>query len=426
MRLQLRNLSSLNNFFLKERPIHFVVAFLFLFQTLSFPQQIANYVSNGGFEIVFSCTPPSTWATLSVKDWSSIDTTKSSFFTNHKCMQNIPGGSFQYPKSGNGYIRSTFLCDITICQNNSRAYFRNKLKSTLTLNTTYCVKFYVNILDLSPFGIDAFGANFTDNSIDSISYQFKPLTYLTPQVQNNSGNIITDTSDWVPITGTFIATGIEKYALIGNFKSDANTMTAQIQPTFSYMWCDVNLDHVSCIPIDLPAYAGPDTYVLAGDSVYIGRESDIEIDESCIWYKMTSPTTSISIDTIAGLYVKPASTTTYVVRQQLWCSGVKWDTVVVSLSGVGINELEALQNDISLFPNPASEFIQLQYTMDIESPFNRILFYTSLGQLIREENIAFKGKTVSVPISNLANGVYVLELKNSSGQSIKKRFVLQR
>ncbi|MCU0361068.1 MAG: T9SS type A sorting domain-containing protein [Bacteroidia bacterium] len=183
------------------------------------------------------------------------------------------------------------------------------------------------------------------------------------------------------------------------------------------------VDDVSCIDIDLAAYAGPDTYVVSGGSVYIGRPGDVGIDDACIWYKL--PNTTNSIDTAAGIWVSPTATSTYMVVQDI-CGNIKRDTVVVSLSGVGISELEAIQNDISLFPNPAADQIQLQFSLDISNPFTSLSIFNNFGQLIREDEIAFKHKKASVRIDELDNGVYFFELKNSSGQTVKKRFVVAR
>jgi hypothetical protein len=254
-----------------------------------------------------------------------------------------------------------------------------------------------------------------------------PISYLNPQISISSNIFIQDTAKWNTVSGTFTANGTEEYLILGNFKSDSNTDTIMINPAnLPLKFTDVLYDDVSCIDIDLPAYAGPDKPVILGDSVYIGRERDIEIDESCIWYQMTSPTTSITIDTIAGMWVKPVSTTTYVVRQQLWCSGVKSDTVVVYIDAVGLEEVETYLQDFNLFPNPAADFIKVQYSLDISVPFNGLSIFNNLGQLIREEEITFKNKKVNIPISELDNGVYFLELRNFSGQSVKKRFVVAR
>jgi hypothetical protein len=406
-----------------------IILFGFIVGTNIFRSQgVANYVSNGGFELCAYCT--ATPAIVKPKYWDAIDTTKyfglllSSIIPPYL----VPNNSFasQWPKSGNNYLVSSVLFKPFTPQT-GRGYPRNKLKQKLISGKVYCVKFYYNVTEQSSYGINSLGAFLGDVSTDTISQCMAPISYLNPQISISSNIFIQDTSKWNTVSGTFTANGTEEYLMLGNFKSDSNTDTIMINPAnLPLKFTDVLYDDVSCIDIDLPAYAGPDKPVILGDSVYIGRERDIEIDESCVWYQMTSPTTSITIDTIAGRWVKPASTTTYVVRQQLWCSGVKWDTVVVYIDAVGLEEVETYLQDFSLFPNPAADFIKVQYSLDISVPFNGLSIFNNLGQLIRAEEITFKNKKAHVPITELDNGVYFLELRNSTGQTLKKRFVVAR
>jgi hypothetical protein len=202
---------------------------------------------------------------------------------------------------------------------------RNRLKANLQTGKEYCVKFYVNIRDNASYGIDGMGAFFGDNTLDTIAKTTVPLTYLVPQVQNSAGNIITDTMNWVLITGTFVATGSEKHLIIGNFKSDAATNKTFINPTIlPTIGADVFIDDVSCIPLDLPAYAapGPDIWAVPGTTTYIGRPQDVGIDEACEWFKL--PNTTSVIANVAGLTLTVAAgTETYMVKQDI-CGVIKY------------------------------------------------------------------------------------------------------
>src|SRR5690606_33931533 len=110
---------------------------------------------------------------------------------------------------------------------------------------------------------------------------------LNPQVGNPVGNIIQDTLGWTLIQGKYTAIGSEKYILIGNFRSDSGTNKVFVNPTHSPAeFAQYLIDYVSIIESDLPAFAGRDTFCFAGDSVFIGREPDVGIDEACVWYKL--------------------------------------------------------------------------------------------------------------------------------------------
>lgn len=388
--------------------------------------QVANYVSNGGFEQKINCSVTTT--VFPATNWRWIDSiVYGNVGYNNLCYPNVPYGpfGFQYPKSGGAFAEVQSLCQPTLCPaSNSRGYIRNRLKTNLIAGKTYCVKFYVNIANDSNYGIDGFGAYFGNNSLDTIIYTNKPLTYLVPQVQNSTNNIITDTLNWTLITGTFVATGIEKHMIIGNFKSDAATTKTLINTTYlSNVISEFYLDDASCIPLDLPAYAGPDLWCVPGNSVFIGRQPDVGIDEDCMWYKL--PNTTTAIDTVAGLWVSPIVTTTYIVKQDV-CGVIKWDTVVVHQSGTGINELDVLKDGLTVYPQPAKDEITLSFDLDIANRFRKISIYTTLGQLIREEEIDFKSNQFVLKTTDFNNGVYLFTLKDKSNFHISKRFVIAK
>lgn len=396
--------------------------YLILLLPLINSAQIANYVNNGSFESLNSNSITSLYNTVNY--WQPIDTGKfcDYLITKRSPISNAPGAfGYQYPRTGDNYIGSTFFC--ANCSFNPRGYPRNRLKGFLQSGKTYCVKFHIVNTNNSPFAIENFGAYFGTSQMDTINYCNIPLTYLTPQVINTNG-IITDTMNWVPITGTFVANGNEKYLVLGNFKSDAQTNTLLINPTYSATIVnDVCIDDVSLIDIDLPAYAGSDTWILPGDSVFIGRQPDVGIDEACMWYKM--PNTTTAIDTVAGLWVKPSVTTSYLVRQEI-CGNVKWDLVTVYISATGQLEIEQLTENLKVFPQPAQNEINLKFEIKNPNEFTEVEIFNNLGERVKKQNIEFNNKQSSIKTEDLSEGVYFLSLKNNNGITIKKRFVIVR
>lgn len=399
-------------------------------------QQIANYVSNGSFEDHYSC---SNYAISIAKGWRNLDSAifgNSLFYST--CYPNVPSGglTYQWPRSGLSFAFSSFLCQPPLCSStNNRGYYRNRLKSTLQSGKVYCVTFYVSLSNSATYGIDGVGAYFGNTSIDTITKTEIPLTYLVPQVQNPINNIITDTLNWVSVTGTFVANGTEKYMVIGNFKSDVSTNKVLINPTnLPTIFADFGVDDVSCIPIDLPAYAGPDIWGIPNNTVYIGRQQDVGIDEACMWYKL--PNTTTAIDTSAGITVSVGITTnTYIVRQEI-CGNIKWDTVVVHASGLGNVELEMLNDKLKLYPNPANEILNIEsFTSSSEAYRDaHVEILNSLGQLVQKNELVFKNNATAINTKELANGVYVLKISSvlssphwgDKRRAFSKRFVISR
>ncbi len=399
-----------------------------LFISKSHKAQVVNYVSNGSFEEKYDCSPP--YPLTKAKFWLSIDSNSYIGSYLSKCNSVVPlnGSAYQLPKTGISYAISGWF----LPSSNIRGYPKNRLKKNLQAGKTYCVKFHVNITNKSPYGMDGFGAYFGDGTIDTITKCTVPLTYLNPQVKNPIGNVITDTLNWVPITGTFTANGAEKYLVLGNFLADNAVATASIGgPYYPQLWTDVLIDDVSCIEADAPAYAGPDKYLLAVDSVYIGRERDFAVDPYCVWYQLPNTT---SLDTTSGIWVKPTQTTTYVVQQNLECGSLKWDTVVVRVGYTGLAELSGKWLELSVYPNPADDFIELEikdYRLKINN-FN-LSIINSLGQVIREEELMIKDGKALIDTKELESGVYVIRLVISPDSSfvgvtgtVSKRFVVSR
>jgi hypothetical protein len=403
----------------RVRHIFFFIAFGLSFFFVR-GQQIGNYVNNGSFESLHSFSVTS-WYYNVVKYWEPIDTLKYSYYTATMLppMPNAPGsGGFQYPRTGKTYILSVFFESFpsTII-----GYPRNRLKKKLDKNKVYCARYFVNLTNQSGLAMDGFGICFADSTLDTINYCNQPLTYLNAQIQNPSGNVIFDTLNWVSITGTFVATGREKYMVLGNFKSAALTTTMVADPTWSLnTGSEIGIDDVSCMELNLAAYAGPDHLILTGDSAFIGRQPDWAIDPGCIWYKL--PNMTISLDTISGLWVKPSVTSTYVVRQELDCSSLKWDTVVVTINTnlVDLNKLQRLADNITLAPNPTSGNLKISFYGQTTTDFNSFSIFNSLGQIMRADQLT--GTSVDISTSDLGPGLYEIHFKSQFG-TVTKKFV---
>ena len=429
MKTLLKNWSLPNNVefcFLSKSKMGFLLILFFSFKISN--AQIANYVTNGGFESTIDFNNP--FAEYKAIGWSGIDSLKFSAQLLHMTFGNVPntGVGYQMPKAGKGYVRSQLYCPS--CPTNfKRSNIKNRLKQTLIAGVTYCVKMYVVVEDVAPRGIDAIGLYFGDNTVDTVKFNsHQPLTFLIPQIQNPTGNIITDTMNWVPITGTFVANGTEKFVVVANFKNDAYTNLAVANSTTSGTYSEYFIDNISCIPINLPAFAGGDIWGIPTTTVYLGRQQDVGIDEACMWYKL--PNTTTAIDTAAGTTITVATTTqTYMVKQDI-CGIIKYDTVIVYASATGFSEREKILNSFNIFPNPANNELTISCGIPAKITINHIIICNSIGQSIREEEIDFKNNKVSIKVDDLPNGLYILTLtqnnNNTQPLTISKRFVIVR
>jgi hypothetical protein len=387
--------------------------------------QIANYVINPSFELAHPQATSNPFA--GAQYWMCTDSMKSTLylFTTRPPLSNAPHciSGYQFPRTGDNFALVQFYCHncVSYAQRFSPV---TRLIKTLKTGVTYCGKYYVVNTNYNAIASDSYQMFFGDDSIDTIKVSSGALTYLNPQI-SYTGGIITDTLNWTAISGTFVAKGNEKFLIVGNFKTDAQTNTLALYPTANPMSNDVYIDDVSVFEMDMPAYAGPDKPFFAGDSVFIGIKPEMEFDDYCIWYKLPGVT---PIDTIAGLWVKPTETSTYVVRQQLWCSGVKWDTVVVYKDGVGLEKLKILENELSIYPSPANDFIQVQ--SQNSSSIDQIVSYelfNNLGINVRKEVFGKdQSQSRTISVGGIPAGSYYLKLQTKEGFYVNKPFVIRR
>ncbi|HYV90569.1 MAG TPA: PKD domain-containing protein [Chitinophagales bacterium] len=123
-----------------------------------------------------------------------------------------------YAANGNGYAAIiTGLYDgCPVC----REYIQSSLTSPLVAGTTYLVQMYVRPGDFNKYVVNNEGIYISIAQISQPGNQ--AITGVTPQAE--SATIISDTSQWTLVSGTFVAAGGEQYITIGNFHDNANTL----------------------------------------------------------------------------------------------------------------------------------------------------------------------------------------------------------
>ena len=200
-----------------------IVLFIYLF--ISNLSAQTNLVPNSSFENYTSC-PSTTGEIQKAYPWFTPHFNNSTEDYFNKCdtfdiLASVPrnGFGYQYAHTGDAYAGISLYDD---SKPNYREYIEAPLLVPLTAGKKYCVEFYVasGNTTLISYIIDAIGAYLSKDSIIDTTY--KVLPYVS-QINNPAGNVISDTLNWVKISGEFIAEGGEKFITIGNFKDDAHT-----------------------------------------------------------------------------------------------------------------------------------------------------------------------------------------------------------
>jgi gliding motility-associated-like protein len=200
---------------------------LLLLCSLAFSQE--NLAPNPSFEDISQCPHASTGHIGFLDSWFSPVNTTSDVY--NACDTSLGFGvpvnwvhCYQPARTGDGYLGfQTFTYGIE----RTGEYIEAELKSKLKTNKTYFVEMYVNAANVDNCAIsscysDGVGMVFLDEKYMAF-LDGKEKPPFKADIENPSGNILNDTVNWVRIKGCYLATGQERFILIGNFKKNSET-----------------------------------------------------------------------------------------------------------------------------------------------------------------------------------------------------------
>ncbi|MFZ1694292.1 MAG: hypothetical protein WAT74_13925 [Flavobacteriales bacterium] len=202
-------------------------------------------VPNGGFEDVLQCPD----------DHSQLDRTASWFDPSvngtpdyfHACAtngwfstpQNVVGS--QEPVDGEAYA-GIYLYEGSQVLNNWREYLQVGLMEALVAERCYRLILHANLSNNSSRTTDALGVRFYSDSV-LLPNPYPPGDM--PHLSLAPGTFLTSDS-WTVLEGEYIATGEERFLMIGNYRDNANTTVQQLSTNGSFAYAYI--DAVSLTP----------------------------------------------------------------------------------------------------------------------------------------------------------------------------------
>lgn len=200
---------------------------LSLFGTLQSHSQ--NLVPNHSFEEYNYCP---TWYTSDasqfdqmIVDWYVPFSHKGTSDYWHGCDSFYPNNNsgIQYAHHGQGYIGIYVYNSHNI--DYSREYVMTELISTLEKGVSYTLSMWISLADNVEGAVNGVGMAFlTETQIQSFPTQkiHSYIPSITPALI--SQQVVADKINWVQLKTTYIANGDEKYILLGNLLSGAQTL----------------------------------------------------------------------------------------------------------------------------------------------------------------------------------------------------------
>jgi hypothetical protein len=126
----------------------------------------------------------------------------------------------------------------------------------------------------------------------------------------------------------------------------------------------------------------------------------------------------------AGFWVKPTTTTNYVL-QQTFCNTTFSDTVTVYVSAVGIKEQKNKLNKIKIYPNPTTGLLNVEVVNGKDKEEVSIEVFDIAGKSVYSSKQVLNNKTV-VLNPDLNSGTYLVKVKLSDGTMDAHRLVISK
>ncbi len=215
-----------------------------------------NLVPNGSFEETDSCLEINTWYYPETGPLGWFSTAGSGDYylscLPYGAFNGMPlsAWAFQYPQDGSAYVGvATYSVNAQ-----SREYFTIELAEPLTVGSTYYASFYAsaswNGWEEYPqyyIASSKIGMRFT---MEAQQWEFgDPLPEFTNAAQVYYPAILSDTVNWVLVSGSFVADSAYRYVSIGNHFDNAHTDTLHLGTSIQYAKAHTLIDNV-CVSTD--------------------------------------------------------------------------------------------------------------------------------------------------------------------------------
>ena len=105
--------------------------------------------------------------------------------------------------------------------------------------------------------------------------------------------------------------------------------------------------------------------------------------------------------------------------------GCKDTTACISINSVSLDEYAVTENDINIFPNPASDFVNIEILNQNSEEEVEVRLFDTKGTLVYSENVSSNNNKVTFDVSKLAEGVYTVTVFNDFFSTSKKITVVK-
>lgn len=260
----------------------------------------------------------------------------------------VPNNLWGDQLAANGVGYAHIICYYP--QGHQWEYIQTKLACNLIAGETYDISFMVSCSDRSHYAIDGMGLQFSSDSLLQTGTNIISIPG-GPHISNTPGTALSDKTDWIEISGQYIASGDEQYITIGNFIVNSN-LYIHTFPAFGDQLplASYYIDKITVVPATSMLNLGNDTTLCPQATIVL--DAFIPCATSYLWNNGSSDS-AITISTSGN----------YSVEVEIGCGSISDE----------INVQYLQYPDISL-PNDTSICVGADIILDAGSGFNSYLW----------------------------------------------------
>jgi gliding motility-associated-like protein len=287
---------------------------LFLLFVLAVPHEsfAQNLVSNAGFETIASPVTGQGQLTALASPWQSLNATPDLYYKGQANLPITSCDAIDVPTNVGGYApertgKNGYAGISLDLNNNYREYISAPLSIPLLAGDLYRLEFYIQKPNFSRYACNRIGALLTNN------LPIQPGTGVVnfiPQVEMVAQ--MTDTLNWILVTGVYQATGGENYITVGLFRSDSDPLLQKTDYGTQSTGCNSFDDRAYYYIDDVGVFPVTEHLSIAGDTILCPGETSVLTATSNVpfwWSDSNNPNDTLSL--ADSIVVSPNTQTTY-------------------------------------------------------------------------------------------------------------------
>ena len=99
--------------------------------------------------------------------------------------------------------------------------------------------------------------------------------------------------------------------------------------------------------------------------------------------------------------------------------------ILKSTTSTGVDDAKSQTDEIKVYPNPATDKLDVSISSNVAEP-TQVIIYDQSGRKMQSLEKAYDGSTpITMNVSSLSGGFYLVSLKNSHCMSTRRFFVLK-